>query len=257
MPGEVVVRKVCDSARARALRVIGVLALGLGLNACASVERAAQPEWWNGKEQQMWDMPSILARHPDVLHRKLGFMHEHDGDLASAAREFRLAAGFADKPSQAMLAEMYFAGRGVPRDPVLAYAWMDLAAERGYRNLLARREHYWNTLDAAQRREALQQGQQLYAQYSDTVAKPRIEKILNLARQRLYLGSRGRAAGVAVVNVFGPQGLEWFPGQIYFDDRYWKPDNYYAWTDEIYGGQQQGQVDVGPLAPAPDEAVKK
>ena len=233
----------------RAIRGGMVAALSLVLGACASAGSGARPDWWSAKERELWDVPNILARHPDVMHRKLGFMHEGDGKLEQAAVEFRKAASFADKVSQAMLAEMHFEGRGVARDPSLAYAWMDLAAERGNPKFLVRRERIWTALDARQRQTALSRGRTLYAEYGDEITKPRIERILNRARQRLYLGSRGHSAGVAFVNLPGRDGFQWFPGRIYYDDRYWKPESYFAWSDELYGDPPR--VDVKALRPLP------
>ena len=42
----------------------------------------------------------------------------------------------------------------VPADRALAYAWMDVAAERLYHDFLVRREGYWRALDEAQRNGA-------------------------------------------------------------------------------------------------------
>ena len=61
-------------------------------------------------------------------------------DFEKALRYFRRSSFFADKPSQGMVAEMYWKGEGTPRDPVQAYVWMDLAAERGYRGFIGLRE---------------------------------------------------------------------------------------------------------------------
>jgi TPR repeat protein len=56
-----------------------------------------------------------------------------------AMQPFRRASFFADQPSQGMVAEMYWNGDGVPCDRALAYARMDLAAERGYASFLGLR----------------------------------------------------------------------------------------------------------------------
>lgn len=51
---------------------------------------------------------------------------------------------------------------------------MDLAAERGYPELLRQREAYWAALDRQERERALAVGQELYARYGDDVARPRL-----------------------------------------------------------------------------------
>jgi hypothetical protein len=54
----------------------------------------------------------------------------------------------------------------------MAYIWMDLAAERMYHDFLVLREHYWARLDPLQQAQAIERGQQVYADYGDRVAKP-------------------------------------------------------------------------------------
>jgi hypothetical protein len=91
---------------------------------------------------------------------------------------------------------------GTAPDPALAYAWADLAAERGYPEFLGVRERVWAPLDESQRQRALELGASLYAQYGDAVAKPRLERLLRsgLARKTgTHTGSR--VGALAVVRV--------------------------------------------------------
>jgi TPR repeat protein len=53
------------------------------------------------------------------------------GDYATAARLFRPLADHGDAKAQSNLGFMYLYGRGVSRDYVSAYMWLDLAASRG------------------------------------------------------------------------------------------------------------------------------
>ena len=71
-------------------------------------------------------------------------------------------------------------GLGRAADAAEAYAWADLAAERGYREFLVLRERIWEGLDETQRGRALALGTQLYAEYGDAVAKPRLERLLRI-----------------------------------------------------------------------------
>ena len=47
--------------------------------------------------------------------------------------------------------EMLWAGSGAARDRVMAMAWMDLAAERGYDSFTKKRDWYWQQLSEAER----------------------------------------------------------------------------------------------------------
>ena len=94
---------------------------------------------------------AFLGAHPDLKYRLLGLQHYGKGDWARALEDFRRAARYGDKPAQGMIGEMHWNGEGVAVDRALAYAWMDIAAERAYPLLLAKREHYWAELDESER----------------------------------------------------------------------------------------------------------
>ena len=68
----------------------------------------------------------------DLRFRLHGLEEFKAGRHEDAFKFFQRASFYADKPSQGMVAEMLWNGQGVAKDPALAYAWMDLAAERGY-----------------------------------------------------------------------------------------------------------------------------
>ncbi|MEK0267391.1 hypothetical protein QT383_15675 [Stenotrophomonas rhizophila] len=74
----------------------------------------------------------FMDSHPDMMYRQWGVASLHRGDPKGAMENFRLSARYADKPSQGYLGEMYWFGVEMPSDPVMAFAWMDVAAERGY-----------------------------------------------------------------------------------------------------------------------------
>ena len=88
-----------------------------------------------------------LSRHPDQRWRAEGVEALRAERNDEALTYFRRAARYTDKPSQAMLAAAFWEGKVVDQDRPLAYAWMDLAAERGYRDYLAAREQYWAELN--------------------------------------------------------------------------------------------------------------
>src|SRR5687767_7064117 len=70
--------------------------------------------------------------HPDTHYRRLGFTSYAAGNHYEAVSYLTRAARYADKPSQLALALMYWEGDGVDADRARAYAWADVAAERGY-----------------------------------------------------------------------------------------------------------------------------
>jgi len=188
----------------------------------------------------------FLYAHPDLKHRLEGMQRFEQGKFAEALEQFTLAAHWADKFAQAMVAEMHWTGSAPDADRAAAYAWMDLAAERGYPSLVAKRERYWSDLDATERRRAIAIGEGLYARYGDDVAKRRLAQRLRLERRKLT-GSRTGFVGALQVLVPSAGGWRQLDGSQYYDPKYWEPEQYFAWQDRIGRLPPQGVVRVGPL----------
>ena len=71
----------------------------------------APPRIYHIPEQLLTD--GFLAAHPDMDYRLRGVELDKRKNPASAAKEYRRAAFYGDKPSQARLGEMYWNGEGV------------------------------------------------------------------------------------------------------------------------------------------------
>jgi len=199
----------------------------------------------------------FLSAHPDLRWRREGQHAYANKNYAEAMQYFLRAARYADKPAQAMIAEMYWKGIGVPRDRELGYAWMDLAAERFYSNFLILREQYWQQLDAEGQRDAIERGQALLAEYGDDVAKPRMAKVLR--KERKVTGSRvGFVGNLEIIPFTGPnagKGLS-IRGDEYYAPKFWQVDKYYEWQDQVWDapGARKGRVEVGDVEQAPAKA---
>lgn len=195
----------------------------------------------------------FLDAHSDLRYRMLGLEKYKDGHMADAARFFRRAAFYADKPSQGMLAEMYWTGKGLAQDPVQGYIWMDLAAERGYAGFIGLRERYWAELDETQRKRAIDDGQAVYAEYGDDAAKPRMARVLRRERMNLT-GSRTGFTGNVKILVPGPgESMEQIDGSKFYDERYWDPVKYQQWQDAVWREPRIGKVQVGAPVKAATE----
>lgn len=211
----------------------------------------------------------FLSGHPDLLHHGRGMSEVAQEDFTSAAKNFRIAARFADKPSQAMLAALLWEGHGVPRNRALAYAWMDLASERGNRRFLAQREWMWAELSPEEQTEAIARGVDLYAEFGDDVAQPRLAAKLRRISRRV-IGSRtgftGRATivapavGTAPAHVTvatndgetGFQASQTLEASVFYSPKYWNPKLYFEWRDDYHERQlRAGNVDVGDIISLP------
>lgn len=193
--------------------------------------------------------------HPDLVNLEAGIHSWRDGDYGDALASFRRSARYANKTAQYLIGLMYEQGQGVPADPARAYAWLDLAAERGYAEILVRREQVWKRLDAAQRRDAVAIGKTLYAEYGDAVAKPRMESALLTAYRRATGSRTGFTADLITVARACPGGSPVALARIckigdYYAPVYWKAEQYWQAEDALWNGK----VTIGPLEPAAGDA---
>lgn len=210
-------------------------------------------------QPDLLNQPGFLRFHPDLRHQRSGMDAWDRGDAHRAFDEFRQASRYGNKLTQAMVAEMLWTGQGTVQDRALGYAWMDLAAERGYAAFLGLRERYWDQLDAEERERALVVGKEVYAEYGDAVAKPRLEAVLRRGRGK-STGSRVGAHRSAVEvytdiryspmspNLLGPTSAA-ARHFDYYDDRYWVPERYWRWQDRLQNHLPRGAVTVLPARP--------
>ncbi len=195
----------------------------------------------------------FLAAHPDIRWRREGLHAFHNKRYDEALDCFRRAATYADKASMAMLAEMHWEGLGVPRDRPIAYAWMDLAAERMYPNFTILRERYWRELSKEEQEAAIERGQALLAEFGDAAARPRLERILRTEGRKVTGSRTGSVGFVRIVPMTGPMAGK---GQVmraddYYRRDYWDPQRYWAWQDEVWKAPRKENVDVGDVEQVP------
>lgn len=129
--------------------------------------------------------------HPDEYGEFTGMQRYAAGNYKAAMKYFLIGARYADKLSQLSIGLMYLNGEGVQKDPVTAFAWIAIAAERKYPQFLATRDAVWAQLDAQQREQAKAKLNELYPEYGDPTAKRRMTLVLRWNRSELtgsYLG---------------------------------------------------------------------
>ncbi|HEL4298417.1 MULTISPECIES: sel1 repeat family protein [Stenotrophomonas] len=195
----------------------------------------------------------FLNGHPDLRFRMLGMEKQRANDLQAAFGFFQRAGFYGDKVSQAMVAEMLWNGTGTAVNRPLAYAWMDLAAERGYKGFLELRERYWAALSEAEQVQAVTEGEAVYARFGDAAAEPRLALAMRREQKRMT-GSRTGFAGNVKILVPGPNGTtEQIDGTKFYDSRYWDPAQYRQWQDTIWSTPRVARVDVGSVTQLPAE----
>lgn len=244
-----------------------LLVVGISLALASPLAISAEPEMVEPEmEETARDVADVdmlvmgsdgfLNFHPDLRHRLSGQREYQDGNFAEAFKKFKRAARFADKPSQGMVAEMLWEGKGVDMDRPAAYIWMDLAAERGYKMMLVKREQYWADLTAEERERALEIGDALYLDYADKYAQPRLESRLRQARMQTTGSRTGFAASVRI-EIPTPTGTRIINGKDYYQEQFWKADQYWAMQDSDWKYFGEGKVEVGSLQSIGDVTAPK
>lgn len=197
--------------------------------------------------------------HPDLFGEYAGTRRYAHHDYEGALKYFQIGAYFADKASQLYIGLMQLNGEGTPANPELAYAWLDIAAERGYPDFVATRDRVKATLKPAELVEAASLRDALAARYGDAVAKPRMAHQLRMGMHEMTGSLTGADSGVWSVGVANKpcrtkvvqSGCA--NNGIYSPTR-WQPDLYFASRDREY----TATVSVGPItepasAPPPEK----
>lgn len=220
----------------------------LVLLSCSPLAAVADDAPIEGGDLEVMQTQAFLNAHPDMKYRTEGWQAYAEGDFAQARTLLEKAASYGDKPAQALLAEMAWKGQGQPVDRALAYAWADLAAERGYRLFVAQRENYWRQLDAGERERAVEIGQPMLATYADEVATRKLDS--HLLRERFSSANWRRRKALDLV-VPGPDGLRMvIRGHAFYQDKFWEPTKYREWIDAVWTDPPKTNVEVGDPTPA-------
>ncbi|KRG79311.1 hypothetical protein ABB30_01390 [Stenotrophomonas ginsengisoli] len=196
-------------------------------------------------DQRVMAVPGFLDSHPDLRFRKWAVDALHRHEVSTAMDYFRRSARFADKPSQGYLAEMYWHGVEMPADRALAHAWMTVAAERGYPMFVEMRERFAAGLSAEQRQRSQRIQAELFAEYGDEVAKPRIAEVLRRAKLELTGSRTGSQVSNMDIQYESGGMARTIKGSEYYAPKYWDPVEYHRWQDATWEKVPVGTVDVG------------
>ncbi len=251
------------------------LSLGLLVLAMASVTALADDDPLNdpGIQKTLRGMAEASTwYHPDLFGEFAGFRSYAHRDYQGAFKYFEVGAYYADKLSQLCIGLMHLNGEGTKKDPVTAYAWLDLAAERGYPDFVATRDRVKATLTPEQIAQAMELRKTLAERYADNVAKPRMATQLRQGQMQMTGSHTGFDSGILHADLAGSSnsahcgatpevGGQAVPqagcssDSIYSKER-WEPNLYFAsrdhqWKATVTVGtlEQQGKPIDHPAAP--------
>lgn len=146
---------------------------------------------------------------------------------------------------------MLWIGLGATQDRALAYAWMELAAERGYRSFSEKRDRYREAMTPEERARADRESPALRAEYADAAAEPRQAAAMRRERQSLSGSRLGSTATPVRIVVPGVGTLD---STEYYQAKYWEPALYREWQDSIWQEVRIGRVSVGDIEAVGKEA---
>jgi hypothetical protein len=228
---------------------IGVLILALACASHASAQQAPDAAQIKRSIELLGGMEShvFVDTHSDLRYRSKGMEAYADGHHRDAFHYFRLASRYADKTSQSLVSVMYWTGDGVAQDRPLGYAWMELAASRGYPELLRQRQIYWDQLSEAERAKARELRPTLEADYGDAAGSSRLTLEIG-AGLRQVTGSHVGWLGNGSVT-YGDNAVEDFSK---FDKAlHMNTAEYLEVKDLQWQLQMNGRVHVGDPEPVP------
>lgn len=186
----------------------------------------------------------FLDGHPDLRFRRMGLERYTEGKHPEAFKLFTRAGYYADKPSQAIVAEMLWIGLGVDQDRALSYVWMDLAAERGYVSFARKRSLYWEALSETERQQVEISAPSIRSEYADIAAEPRLNAVLLRERRRMTGSRLASQSNHVTISVPGHGAID---SSRFYDSQFWEPEQYRAWHDAFWQDLRFGRVDVGDV----------
>lgn len=186
--------------------------------------------------------------HPDLRYEYRGMEDYAIGNYKNAMCDFQASAWYADKVSQLSIGLMYLNGQGVQKDPVKAYAWVALSAEREYPQFEKTRDGIWQQLNPDQQKQALALEQTLYKQFGDVSAKPREVRAIHDGWMDMF--GAGVAPGfIGYSDMYISQGnatCESDDTRVctdFYSKWFWVPKEYFGVRDAMW----KGTVTIGNL----------
>ncbi|MGY6586656.1 MAG: SEL1-like repeat protein [Wenzhouxiangella sp.] len=160
----------------------------------------------------------------------------NNGDYLSARARFRSAARWADKTAQFNLAVTYYKGQGTESDVAKAWAWFQLAAERGYPMMVDMADMLDGMINDDLRRRGQAILDELKPIYGDEVAVERTAAHMRRERRRAT-GSRVGATGF--VRVVDSQGFS-RDGRDFFRREAWDFEQVIAREAQLFDALDRG-----------------
>jgi len=218
---------------------VGLAILALVAMTCGSVAaQSPKPghDWYDYNEHT-----------PGYRYMEEGQRAYSNGFFGSAMAKYKVAARWADKFAQYNIGVMHLRAEGVDFDPVKAWAWLELAAERDYPQMVEAADDLYAMLDAQQQAEGRDYlERELLPRFGD---EARVEPTALKMRQdrRRATGSRVGGRGfLAFLTVIDGSG-QTRRGDEYYAAEKWDFERIIEYETEVMFAIASGGVDLGEL----------
>jgi hypothetical protein len=175
------------------------------------------------------------------------------GQHGRAFDNYLEAARHADKFAQRSIGAMYLRGEAVERDAARGWAWLQLASERGYPEMVRLAERVGAGLSEAERirgEEILRQ--ELEPKFGDAV---RVERTAMLMRRERNKVTGSRVGSVGALRIYrNDLSNASEDGSLYYDRKQWDFHQIVAFETRLMKALDHGRVELGEFRVLEDEA---
>jgi uncharacterized protein len=179
-----------------------------------------------------------------------GMEDYNNGRLFSARHYFLVAARYGDKVAQYNLGVIHYLGEGIPADPARGWAWFDIAAERGYPQMVETALDVWDELDEAGREAGMAYREELEARFADAIVVPRVANMMERQRRNVTGSRTGFVSGM--LQVVDRNGVTRSGDEFYAQER-WDFNEIVRIEAQLFDNMARGRVDIGEIEHRPDD----
>lgn len=145
---------------------------------------------------------------PSAWEMRQGRHKYQSGNFTAAFWHYMNAAVWADKFAQYNIGVMYLRGEGVEFDAVRGWAWLELAAERGYPDMVQAADQLYELLDAEQRAEGERiLREELLPDYGDATRVPATARRMERELRKATGSRTGSQAMLSFLRVYDGSGI--------------------------------------------------
>lgn len=194
---------------------------------------------------------------PSTWEMRQGRRDYRSGNYMGAFWHYTNAAVWADKFAQYNIGVMYLRGEGVEFDAVRGWAWLELAAERGYPDMVRAADDLYEMLDEEQRREGERiLREELLPDYGDATRVPATARRMERELRRATGTRTGSKAALSSLRVYDGSGVS-RRGDEFYDPAKWDFERIVRFETQLMKDLAGAGATLGEFRVLEDEAEEQ